>query len=258
VVKTKVDEEITQSSTPRVSEKVVKLAAPKYIQILDAFGIDWRFLFVWDNGRWRVRRKDIVNAIGKDGWKKLQQLATRNKVDIAKELADPQIKLEIGTLVKQIFDAAGVPIDADKAHLVPLLGYGKKWGFKVGDSIEHPINKVKTKVEQIFVDFLGNERILSEYERKHIEIELSKKDRKWRQNVRQFAFSNMKSILQDPDRIVFDQQGEAIIYTKRVVYNQRDRWASIVVGLPNTYWIYTAEPIADIAKQRYIELWRKI
>ena len=128
VVKKRVDNH-DYPREPRIPEEVIRKAAPKYIETLDALGIDWRKLFDWESGKWKVRKRDILNAIGKEGWEELKSLASTPKEKLINELTNPQRRMEIANLVKGLFDAIGIPLEVEKAHLVPALGVWQEMGI---------------------------------------------------------------------------------------------------------------------------------
>ena len=53
-----------------------------------------------------------------------------------------------------------------KTELIKVLGVNQKAGVKVGDEIKHPLQGFKTKVVAVYKDFLGNERVLTEHNKK--------------------------------------------------------------------------------------------
>jgi len=75
VVKREIEEEVKEFPLPRVPKEVVKLSAPKYIQHLDVLGIPWEHLFDWENGKWKLRRKDVDALIGQENRELLEKIA---------------------------------------------------------------------------------------------------------------------------------------------------------------------------------------
>jgi len=75
VVKREIEEEVKEFPLPRVPKEVVKLSAPKYIQHLDILGLPWEHLFDWENGKWKLRRKDVDALIGQENRELLEKIA---------------------------------------------------------------------------------------------------------------------------------------------------------------------------------------
>jgi len=75
IVKKRVNEQVKELPTPQVPKEVVRQAAPKYVQYLDALGLPWEHLFDWENGKWKLRRKDIDALIGKENRELLERIA---------------------------------------------------------------------------------------------------------------------------------------------------------------------------------------
>lgn len=142
-----------------------------------------------------------------------------------------------------------------KADLVKVLGVNKKLGLKAGDKIEHPIHGFKTKVVAVYEDLLGNEKILTEHTKRHINLRLKRREAKWRKPVRKWALENVHVILKDPHAILEDIHGQSLLYVRVVRHGGVKRWASVVVKKDSDYFIRTCQPMADLDKERYIKIY---
>ena len=145
----------------------------------------------------------------------------------------------------------------EKKELVKVLGAKKKAGVKVGDEVVHPIHGFKTKVVAIYEDFLGNERVLTEHAKGHVEEEIQKK-KGWKSEIRREGLKKLGEILKDPSMIIEDTRkgSEAIIYVKEVSFKGKTRYIGVVVGKESQHYIYTVQPMSGrFDEKRYIKLY---
>ncbi|RUM29225.1 MAG: hypothetical protein DSY42_06925 [Aquifex sp.] len=170
-----------------------------------------------------------------------------------------------GVPIEEFFDEKGLRLKTrremkewiEKKELVKVLGAKRKAGVKVGDEVIHPIHGFKTKVVAIYEDLLGNERVLTEHAKRHVEEEASTvKGRKWQRELRRKALSELGNILAEPDTILEDRKYKAFIYVKR--YGKY--YLGAVVGKENPAYIYTVQPMSENSinrGERYIKLYER-
>ena len=141
------------------------------------------------------------------------------------------------------------------AELIKVLGVNQKAGVKVGDEVEHPLHGIKTKVVAVYKDLLGNERVLTEHARRHVETRMKRREAKWRKPVRKWALEKAELIFRDPHLVIEDVQEQSILFLKAVKYRGKRRWAAVVVKKYSPSLIRTCQPMADIDKERYIKIY---
>ncbi len=138
--------------------------------------------------------------------------------------------------------------------IAKILGKNRKAGVKVGEEVYHPTYGLKTKIVAVYEDLLGNERVLTEYAKKHVEDRVRQERNKWRREARTWGFRNIRQILKSPQLIVYDSLRGAFIFLRRY----KGRWAGIVVGEENQQYIYTVQPMSDnLNPRRYITLYER-
>ncbi|RUM29505.1 MAG: hypothetical protein DSY32_03165 [Aquifex sp.] len=170
-----------------------------------------------------------------------------------------------GVPIEEFFDEKGLRLKTRKemeewvrkSELIKHLGVRKKLGLRIGDEIKHPIHGFKTKIVGVYEDLLGNEKILTEHAKRHVEEETKMaKGRKWQKELREKGLREINSILKEPDLILKDTKAGAILYTKR--YGRY--YLSVVVGKENPAYIYTVQPMTESSvnrKERYIKLYER-
>ncbi len=141
-----------------------------------------------------------------------------------------------------------------KAELIKVLGENQKAGVKVGDEIEHPLYGIKTKVVAVYKDLLGNERVLTEHAKQHVEDEAKRDKKKWQRETRTWGLERIGEILESPQRVVYDNKRDAFILLRR----HRNRWAGVVIGKEHPQYIYTVQPMSGkFNPKRYITLYER-
>jgi len=146
-----------------------------------------------------------------------------------------------------------------KAELIKVLGVNQKAGVKVGEEIEHPIYGFKTRVVAIYKDLLGNERILTEHAKKHVERKARVKVKKSIEvELRIVGLRSIRDIVSNPDIVIKDTHQSAIIYIRKITLKDKDYNVCVVVGLENQHYIYTVQPMSGHLKvDRYIKLYER-
>lgn len=144
-----------------------------------------------------------------------------------------------------------------KAELIKVLGVNQKAGVKVGDEIEHPLHGFKTKVVAVYKDFLGNERVLTEHTKRHVEEEIST-DERWRKEVRRYGLENADRVLAEPNLVLEDTHRGAYIIAKAFKVRGKRRFAGVVLPKSNLHYILTVQPMSGkFEGDRYIKLYER-
>ncbi len=128
--------------------------------------------------------------------------------------------------------------------LSDFLGRKETYPLEKGSITTHPFSGEQVRILEKYKDFLGNERILTNKARKHVEEAISKEDRQWRKEARKWGLQNIAKILQEPDFIFLDTLMGAILYVKKRTIKKTIKLIAVVVGRESKHYIYTVEPIA--------------
>jgi len=143
-------------------------------------------------------------------------------------------------------------IEKIREKLKKYIGEEEIFPFKEGQTIFHPRKGVRTRILRKYKDLLGNDRVLTDFTEKHIRERINApKVREWRKFARKEGRRLLAVILKKPDFILYDREGRAIVYARKIQYSGKYRMAGVVVGMESKHYIFTVEPMVFPPSQRY-------
>jgi len=87
--------------------------------------------------------------------------------------------------------------EIERAHLVSVLGYGKRLGMG--------------KNGEVLRDTLNNERLLTPFHRKKIQNPRLRRKKEWPKLFRKWGAKHLEELLKAPETIIFDKQEGAFL-----------------------------------------------